>query len=430
MLTKGLSPFSDGTTTYECLDGCAPATLGRRFAARALDFVLGGAAGFVISLPVRFQTSLDALMITTLIVQVLVAALTIGVYVYFGITGFLPGGRILGIRQVRVSDGGAPGWAGVAKYLLIALVAGFTFGIGYIITIGMIKNRLNRAWHDTATGLVVLDVKAGRDPIAHPWTNAATRLTPVVAARETVVSVGSTPADPLPATPRPAVVSVGSSSPLPVADVVGTDATSLASPFVESASLSTNFSVAPAMNPQASVVSVPDGGMITAVPWRKGDVSAPAAAHLDQPLISVRETASPVPARQEPMEDESDRTVVSLDAIALLTAHHTRLLVSDDGQRIPLDKATVVGRNPVAPEGFADARLHSLEDTTMSVSKTHAVVGPDPDGVWVQDLRSTNGTAITTANGMRTAVPSGGRLVAGLGAVVHIGKVAFRVTEQ
>jgi pSer/pThr/pTyr-binding forkhead associated (FHA) protein len=66
----------------------------------------------------------------------------------------------------------------------------------------------------------------------------------------------------------------------------------------------------------------------------------------------------------------------------------------------------------------------------MSVSKTHAVVGPDPDGVWVQDLRSTNGTAITTANGMRTAVPAGGRAVAGLGAVVHIGKVAFKVAEQ
>jgi len=90
----------------------------------------------------------------------------------------------------------------------------------------------------------------------------------------------------------------------------------------------------------------------------------------------------------------------------------------------------VVGRNPVAPEAFPDARLHSLQDTTMSVSKTHAVVGPDPDGVWVQDLRSTNGTAVTTANGMRTAVPSGGRLLAGQGAVVHIGKLAFRVTEQ
>jgi hypothetical protein len=429
MFTKGLSPFSDGTTTYECLDGCAPATLGRRFGARALDFVLGGAAGFIISLPIRFQTSLDAILTTSLIVQVLAALLTVGVYVYFGITGFLPGGRILGIRQVRVSDGSAPGWSGVAKYLLIALVAGFTFGIGYIITIGMIKNRLNRAWHDTATGLVVLDVKAGRDPIAHPWTQAATRLAPIAPARETVVSVGSTSTEtPSPAV-RPAVVSVGSAPSAPLGQAAGTDETSLASPLIVAEAAKSEPGDRQSFGASA-VVSVGNDEMITGVPWRKADASAPVSADHENPFVPPRQVAAPVPVPPQPAEDESDRTVVSLDAIAMLTAQHTRLLVSDDGQRIPLDKATVVGRNPVAPEGFPGARLHSLQDTTMSISKTHAVVGPDPDGVWVQDLRSTNGTAVTTANGMRTAVPSGGRLVAGQGAVVHIGKLAFRVTEQ
>jgi uncharacterized RDD family membrane protein YckC len=406
MVTKGLSPFTDGTTTYESLDGCAPATLGRRFAARALDFVLGVAVGLLVSLPIRFQTSLDAILTTSVIVQVLTVALTIGIYVYFGITGFLPGGRILGIRQVKVSDGSAPGWSGVAKYLLIALVAGFTFGIGYIITIALIRNRLNRAWHDTATGLVVLDVKAGRDPIAHPRTEAATRLAPI-AARETVVSVGA---------------------PVPEAIAASSDETSLASPMAvsEFASPRSVDRPSPSVTP---VVSVGNDGMITGVPWSKASSSAPISPDLDSPLISVHDARS-VPAARQVVEDESDRTVVSLDVIAGLASQHTLLLVSDDGQRIPLDKATVVGRNPAAPEGFPDARLRSLQDTTMSISKTHAVVGPDPDGVWVQDLRSTNGTAVTTANGMRTAVPSGGRLVAGQGAVVHIGKLAFRVTEQ
>ncbi len=428
MITNGLSPFTDGTTTYEALDGCAPATLGRRFGARALDFVLGGAVGLIISLPILFQNSLDGILTTYLIVQVLTAAVAIGVYVYFGITGFLPGGRILGIRQVRVADGRAPGWAGVAKYLLIALVSGFTFGIGYIITIAMIRNRLNRAWHDTTTGLVVLDVKAGRDPIAHPWTGAATRLAPV-APRETTMrgETGATTNLPSSAV-RPAVVSVGSAPPVVVGPAAGTDETSLASPLLDS-EFSRPLSGASPTPSAPAVVSVGSDGMITGVPWRRGTANAPAAPDLE-PLISVHEVASPVPAHPQPAEDESDRTVVSLDAIALMQAQHTLLLVSDDGQRIPLDKATVLGRNPVAPDGFADARLHSLQDTTMSVSKTHAVVGPDPDGVWVQDLRSTNGTAVTTANGMRTAVPSGGRLVAGRGATVHVGKIAFHVTEQ
>ena len=429
MSTKGLSPFTDGTTTFDSLDGCAPATLGRRFGARALDFVLGGAAGLIISLPIRFQTSIDAILTTSLIVQVLVALLTVGVYIYFGTTGFLPGGRILGIRQVRVSDGSAPGWAGVAKYLLIALVSGFTFGIGYIITIALIRNRLNRAWHDTATGLVVLDVRAGRDPIAHPWTQAAARLSPGAPARETVVSVGSTSAEaPSPAA-RPAVVSVGSAPSAPLGQAAGTDETSLASPLIVAETAKSESGDRQSFGASA-VVSVGNDEMITGVPWRKADASAPVSAGHENPFVPPREVVAPVPVPPQPAEDESDRTVVSLDAIALLTAQHTRLLVCDDGQRIPLDKATVVGRNPVAPEGFPGARLHSLQDTTMSISKTHAVVGPDPDGVWVQDLRSTNGTAVTTANGMRTAVPSGGRLVAGQGAVVHIGKLAFRVTEQ
>jgi uncharacterized RDD family membrane protein YckC len=421
MSSSGVSPFTDGTTTYEALQGCTPATLGRRFAARVLDLVLGGAVGVLISLAVPLQKSLDGLLIASVMVQVLAIALSFGVYLYFGKTGFLPGGRILGIRQVRVADGRAPGWAGLGKYLLISLVSGFTFGIGYLITVLMIKKPLNRAWHDTATGLVVLDVKAGRDPLANRLNVVPARLSPGSPAATGVVDPSA--AQPTSSSSRPAVVSVGSIA-APVLHA-SNDATSLALPFPEQ-----GLSTAQPMTSAAAVVSVGDGGMITGVPWSRGSASAPSSPDVDQSFMPLPANPSPVPAAQPPVEDESDRTVVSLDAIALLQAQHTMLLVSDDGQRIPVDKATVLGRNPVAPEGFAGSRLHPLQDTTMSVSKTHAVVGPDADGVWVQDLRSTNGTAVTTANGMRTAVPSGGRLIAGHGAVVHIGKVAFRVTEQ
>lgn len=422
MSSSGVSPFTDGTRTYDALDGCAPAGLGRRFAARVLDFLLGGTVGALISIAVPLQKSLDGVLVASVIVQVLVFVLSVAVYVYFGTTGFLPGGQILGIRQVRVADGRAPGWSGLAKYLLISLVSGFTLGIGYLITVLMIKKPLNRAWHDTASGLIVLDVRAGRDPLANRLNVAPARLSAVSPAP--TGAFDASPAHPITSTARPAVVSVGS----PTAPVShgSNDATSLASPFSDPATLST----AQPVTSVASVVSVGDDGMITGVPWSRGSASATASPDVDQHFTPVREVAHPVPVGHPPAEDESDRTVVSLDAIALLQAQHTLLLVSDDGQRIPVDKATVLGRNPVAPEGFDGSRLHPLQDTTMSVSKTHAVVGPDPDGVWVQDLRSTNGTAVTTANGMRTAVPSGGRLVAGHGAVVHIGKVAFRVTEQ
>lgn len=37
-------------------------------------------------------------------------------------------------------------------------------GIGYLVTVLLIRKPLNQAWHDRVTGLIVLDVRAGRDP--------------------------------------------------------------------------------------------------------------------------------------------------------------------------------------------------------------------------------------------------------------------------
>lgn len=409
MSSGGLTPFADSTTSFPVLDGCVPASLGRRFGARALDVALGTGVGILVSLPLRLVTSYEALLAASLVVQLVAAALSVGVYIYFGTTGFLPGGRILGIRQVRVATGKAPGWAGFGKYALIGLASGPTLGIAYLVTVLLIKKPLNRGWHDNATGLVVLDVKAGRDPIENPLASTSS----TIAAVE----------------PKAAVVSVGVADRISSPAFVPSDAMSLVSPL--GAPPAPSFTPpAPSFTPAAPVpsalhpvVSVQDDGMILGVPWRK-DQSAPTAS---PPMISIREAG---PAPVSPDIDLEDRTVVSLEAIAGAPGRGTLTLVSEDGQRIPLDKVTVVGRNPSTPDGYPDARTHSLPDTTMSVSKTHVILGPDPDGVWVQDLRSTNGTAITTANGMRTAVPAGGRVVAGLGALVHIGKVAFKITEQ
>jgi uncharacterized RDD family membrane protein YckC len=410
--TRGLTPFADASGHLQALDGCAPAALGKRAAARLIDTALLIAIGLIAYLPAMiasFQgtySGQEAAAWLTLLAQFVWGAASLGYLVMLALTGYFPGGRMLGIRQVNIM-GRAPGFAGVGKYLLETLLNVFTCNIGLLISFAVIKPPLNRAWYDTATGIVVLDVKAGRDPLAR--------------------SVVAAPMPPM--VHRDAVVSVGAAVPYVPPVAASTDQTSLAAPLAlsEYARPQSVDRPGPSITP---VVSVGNDGMITGVPWSRGSGGAPVSPDLEPQLISVHDAGRHVPAARQEVEDESDRTVVSLDVIAGLQPQHTLLLVSDDGQRIPLDKATVVGRNPVAPEGFPGARLHSLQDTTMSISKTHAVVGPDPDGVWVQDLRSTNGTAVTTANGMRTAVPSGGRLVAGQGAVVHIGKLAFRVTEQ
>lgn len=45
------------------------------------------------------------------------------------------------------------------------------------------------------------------------------------------------------------------------------------------------------------------------------------------------------------------------------------------------------------------------------------------------DLHSTNGSAVTTPSGIRTAVPAGGALVVASGGQLHLGRRSFHVIE-
>ncbi len=421
-ISQALTPFQDASGHLAALDGCAPARLSRRVAARLLDTGILMGIGLIAYLPAlavsfgpRTYTAVQWQSGLTLLAQLVWAAASLGYLVMLGLTGFMPGGRILGIRQVNIV-GKAPGIAALGKYALEALLNVFTCNIGLIISFAIIKPPLNRAWYDVASGLVVLDIRVGRDPLAAPATSPVTAAVTREVVRESVVNVGSG---------SHSVVSDGSE-----AGSLVTDETSLAAPLLTPASPAP--SVKPPVARQAPVTSVDGDEMITGVPWHKPE-SAPFEPVPD--LVAPRTfQPSPVqagPAMAVPLHEElDDRTVVSLEPIVPVGGRATLALVSDDGVRILLDKVTVLGRNPSAPQGHENARLHPLPDTTMSVSKTHALVGPDPDGLWVQDLRSTNGTAITTANGIRTAVPAGGRVVAARGSIVHIGKLAFHVTEQ
>lgn len=410
--SRELTPFSDAYGHLEALDGCAPAPLGRRAAARLLDTAILLGIGVVAYLPALItsfsaRTYSEQQVVTglTLFAQLVWAAVSLGYLVMLCVTGFLPGGRILGVRQVNIM-GGAPGFAGIGKYALESLLNVFTCNVGLLISFVLIRPPLNRAWYDRASGIVVIDIRQGRDPLA----------------------VGSAPGAPAVVEPAPpareAVVSVGAGLPEDSSRTpAGLDETSLVSPL-QSDDLAGSFSPARSET-ESGIVPVADDGMIVGVPWRR-EASA-SADRVNPPALLVK--SEEVVAPSSSPADVDDRTVVSTDILGSASPK-TLVLVSDDGQRVPLDKVTVLGRNPSQPEGFTDARKHCVEDEQMSISKTHAVVGPDSDGVWVQDLRSTNGTAVTTVNGMRTAVPAGGRLVAGIGATVHIGKVAFKVTEQ
>ncbi len=64
---------------------------------------------------------------------------------------------------------------------------------------------------------------------------------------------------------------------------------------------------------------------------------------------------------------------------------------------VPVTRPVLLGRNPsaaAAPAGASAAELIALDDPTSTVSKTHAALLPDGEGLSVTDLHSTNGVTL------------------------------------
>ncbi|WP_269939440.1 FHA domain-containing protein [Arthrobacter sp. HY1533] len=102
-------------------------------------------------------------------------------------------------------------------------------------------------------------------------------------------------------------------------------------------------------------------------------------------------------------------------------------LVFDDGRSEDVGALALIGRNPAGYDGEMISRLISVHDTSRSVSKTHLLVRASAEGLWVTDRNSTNGSAITSPAGGRTALSGGSPALAEVGSRVHFGDRSFVV---
>ena len=78
------------------------------------------------------------------------------------------------------------------------------------------------------------------------------------------------------------------------------------------------------------------------------------------------------------------------------------VLELDSHERLTLDSALVIGRNPSAPAD-APAALFQWPDLSRTLSKSHVRVEWDGKDVWAIDLGSTNGTFLHLAGGAPVA---------------------------
>ncbi|WP_164505174.1 RDD family protein [Actinomyces gaoshouyii] len=129
-------------------------------------------------------------------------------------------------------------------------------------------------------------------------------------------------------------------------------------------------------------------------------------------------------------EDSLDSTIQSIRTPSSIedTGATAVLVPERDGGEIALAGVVVLGRDPVASPEHPEASLLVLRGTSLSISKTHALLIPVVDGLWVTDLHSTNGTTIVHGGSSRRAVPGIPEPVFP-GDRVLFGKVGYRVKD-
>jgi predicted component of type VI protein secretion system len=97
------------------------------------------------------------------------------------------------------------------------------------------------------------------------------------------------------------------------------------------------------------------------------------------------------------------------------------MAVLDDGREISIDSLVLLGRNPQPQPGEEDAHLIKVADQSRTVSKSHLAIGLDAGGLFVVDRGSTNGSTVTTPEGVSTRCRTGDIVYVTDNSIISIG---------
>jgi hypothetical protein len=169
---------------------------------------------------------------------------------------------------------------------------------------------------------------------------------------------------------------------------------------------------APASPEIAAAVPAPIAPLPPATPLASPPAELPAAL-IAQPAESVVE--------EEGDEDDFETVVVDRRPKTQWS------LVLDDGRSFALTAETVaLGRKPASEESAV--QLLAIEDSTKTLSKTHALLRANDDIWTILDLDSTNGVLTVGDDGTETLLPTGGSTQ--VNGRFLLGKVGMRVSAD
>ncbi len=445
---------------------------GRRFLAYVVDVAVPGLVALVVvvaglaivgtplgSVQVVTQDEAAALLGKMLVVYVVAAVLAlawwVGVWFWEGSTGKTLGNLLTGIRTV---DAGTREPIGFGRAALRWIIVGVVPAGGILVVLlspGFDSSGRSQGWHDKAGRSLVLDVRgvapASSSSSGYEGVSSLMAGAPAGAGHGAVGAYAPTTPPGYAAAPAqpgyaPAPAQAGY-APYPPAPVGGPGPAAPAGPagpgaFAPSAPAPAGPApAAPVPDPWAFPSSAaPAGdGLITGVPG-VGSGSAPAAppvpatpapaaapatgpAAVTPGPVATPAAAAPAPApTPEPAEAEWDSTrMTARDVRAMDPAPDVSVVIElESGERRAVDRPTLLGRNPQAPDD-GPWNLVAVDDPTRSVSKTHAELRADPSGLWLTDRGSTNGTVVSVPGAPPRVAEPGTRVRVPVGATIHVG---------
>jgi uncharacterized RDD family membrane protein YckC len=348
--------------------GVEAGPLGKRFLAYLIDLVVPAAIVLVSLALIRRSSDL------TVAATIYYVGLTLCL-VWFVIVWWLlatraagPGMQLMKLQLVGLRNGRPIGWGRVlVRALILTVLTGTVIGL-IILLVVMVRNPRRQGLHDQAADAVVIK----RRPLAPRRRAVAT-------------SAG-----------RPATAP--QSAPLPPPKKL----------------------VAPAGEPPASAGSaVPEDGRAP-VPTSAGshvlDGQPPST---DSVRVSRRVAAGPAQQEPPPLPVPDDGRPLDQGWMAVL----------DDGREVWVSGLVLLGRNPQARPGEEDAELVKVADETRTVSKTHLSLNVDASGLFVMDRGSTNGTTLTSPQGVSRPCPAGD-VVPVNGGIVSFGDHWLRIERR
>lgn len=159
-----------------------------------------------------------------------------------------------------------------------------------------------------------------------------------------------------------------------------------------------------------------------------GDVD-PQEAGATASAIVLAADSEPVAAQVSATEDDTRGADATRRVAMPREAPPSLVITFDDGQSWTLALVNIVGRSPSASVEEGDqVQLIRIDDPTQSVSKNHARICVEDDGVRVIDQHSTNGTAVVLPDGERVPVDPESGIVVPADSVVEIGELSFTIS--